>query len=114
MFRAARPLAIAGVEPGHRGPDARCGRSKRARRSTAIIEILDAEIASRLLACFILDCCILLTEQRRRIQPSAAAIAQLTAARQEARRLQRVFDPGDSVVVRRILEDYGPRVPPEL
>ena len=85
-----------------------------AKHSTATIEMLNVEIASALLACFVLDCCILLAEERRLIQPREDVIARLTAAREEARRLKRLLDPSDTASVHRVLEHYLPRVPSQL
>jgi hypothetical protein len=82
-----------------------------AKQSTAIIQTLNAAIASHLLACFVLDCCIRLSEQRHDIQPCRDTIARLTAARREARRLQQRFDPSDTALVQQILAHYGPGVP---
>jgi hypothetical protein len=81
------------------------------KKSTAIIQTLNAAIASNLLACFVLDCCIRLSEQKHDIQPCKDTIARLTAARREARRLQRQFDPSDVALVQRILAHYGPGGP---
>lgn len=84
------------------------------KHSTAIVEMLNVEIAGALLACFVLDCCILLAEERQLIQPREEVIVRLTAARQEARRLKRLLDPNDAASVHRILEHYLPRVPSRL
>jgi hypothetical protein len=121
MLHRARPPVTPGQGLTRRGPETRCGRAERvpatsaskAQRSAAIIEMLNAEIAGTLLACFVMDCCIRLAEQRRRIQPCEDVITRLTAARQEARRLQHLFDPSDTALVQRILEHYSPRIPAE-
>jgi hypothetical protein len=85
-------------------------RPTRAATDTEIVEILNTEIARRLLVCFILDCGVRIGEQMRQIRPDAGAIAKLTVARREARRQQRLLAPSDSVLVRRVLEQYGPLV----
>ena len=89
-------------------------RASMAKQSTTTIEMLNVEIASALLACFVLDCCILLAEERRLLQPREDVIARLTAAREEARRLKRLLDPSDAASVHRVLEHYLPRVPSQL
>lgn len=108
----------AGRFPGTRPSDARSGEQSAAtgplaRADTdnppdaAINRIINAHIASTLLTCFILDCSISISEQKRRARPDQGTIAKLTGMRKEARQLQRALDPRDAALIEMILKHYG-------
>ena len=108
----------AGRVPGPRPTDARSGEQSAATSrltgagtdnppDAAITRIINAHIASTLLTCFILDCSISISEQKRRARPDKSTIAKLTDMRKEARHLQRALDPCDAALVETILKHYG-------
>lgn len=71
---------------------------------------IDAEVALAILARFIADCSTKLDEQTSSSRPDEAAMATLTAQRDEARRWRRELDVADAAAVAAVLEHYGPLV----